>query len=196
MKNLYIVQISKCPTHPRPDSLHLFLKPFTSKVCCPLLCSSPADCTNTGLQVYLASSGIIRHTMIALYSDLSVKTTKLVINTPPSIPLTSDHGKRRISRDKSFRLLQVVTGISRVSGKVNEWEMYVQTFPYHEMLVSSPFLQSIHIHFLPSYWAYSPACCQLDPPCSSLSCVRFSSSHPWKITWLGTSGCHYKRRCL
>src|SRR6266545_3496044 len=127
-KNLYIVPISKCPTHLLLDSLHLFLKPFTFKVCCPPLCGNPADFMNIGLQVYLASSGIIRRTMIALYSDLSVKSTKLVINTPPSIPLTSDLGKRRMSRDKSFRLLQIVTGISRVSGKVNEWEMYAK-FP-------------------------------------------------------------------
>lgn len=101
--------------------------------------------------------------MIALYSDLSVKTTKLVVNTPPpTIPLTSDRGKPRLSRDKSFRLLQVVTGVSRVSGKVNEWEMYAHFFslitkrwshcrPYRESTYTfSPATGLIHQHVVNS----------------------------------------------
>jgi len=76
-----------------------------------------------GLQIYVASSGIIRHTMNALYSDLTVKIAKLVINSPPTLCSSTTPGKRRISRDKSFRIRQIVIGISRVTGKPSEWEI-------------------------------------------------------------------------
>ena len=64
--------------------------------------------------------------MNALYSDLTVKTIKLVINTPSSISQPSDDGrKKRVNREKIFTLRQIVTGLARVSGKSGEWEMCV-----------------------------------------------------------------------
>ncbi|KAJ3512648.1 hypothetical protein NLJ89_g3402 [Agrocybe chaxingu] len=79
-----------------------------------------------GIQLYLASSNIIRHTMNALYSDLAVQVSKLVVNTPtPSSPPADSSKKRRISREKNFVIRQHVTGVARVSGKQGEWEMCV-----------------------------------------------------------------------
>ena len=64
--------------------------------------------------------------MNALYSDLTVKTIKLVVNTPSSISQPSDDGrKKRVNREKTFTLRQIVTGLARVSGKSGEWEMCV-----------------------------------------------------------------------
>ena len=77
--------------------------------------------------MYLATCGLTRRTMNALYSDLVIRNIKLVTNTPtPS--RSSGSQKRRISREKSILLRSIVTGTARVSGKRGEWEMYV--FPY------------------------------------------------------------------
>ncbi|KAF9531371.1 hypothetical protein CPB83DRAFT_761481 [Crepidotus variabilis] len=76
-----------------------------------------------GLQLYVTSSGIVRHTMNALYSDLSLKTTKLIIKSPPQLPSSSEGKRRRINRDKSFVVRQIVNGVARVSGKPAEWEI-------------------------------------------------------------------------
>lgn len=75
--------------------------------------------------MYVASSGIIRHTMNALYSDLTVRVAKLVINSPPTLCSSTTPGRRKINRDKSFRIRQIVVGNSRVTGKSSEWEMWV-----------------------------------------------------------------------
>ena len=71
--------------------------------------------------------------MNALYSDLSVVLTKVVVNAP-SPPTTKSLGgsaemgttKRvRLCREKSLLVRQNVTGIARVSGKPGEWMVYV-----------------------------------------------------------------------
>lgn len=77
-----------------------------------------------GLQMYLATCGLTRHTMNALYSDLVIRNVKLVTNTPTPAR-SSGSQKRRISREKSILLRSIVTGTARVSGKRGEWEMYV-----------------------------------------------------------------------
>jgi hypothetical protein len=109
-----------------------------------------------GLQLYVGSSGIIRHMMNALYSDLTVRVAKLVIDSPPTL-CSGTTGKRKINRDKSFRIRQIVVGNSRVSGKPSEWEMWVaSSFP---KCVSYDDAQRIHIHFLSDNWAHSPTYC-------------------------------------
>lgn len=68
--------------------------------------------------------------MNAIYSDLTVNIPKMIVNTPQLPPeLDSNRGhstkKRRINREKSMRIRQVVNGVGRVSGQPAEWEMSV-----------------------------------------------------------------------
>ena len=73
--------------------------------------------------------------MNALYSDLSVVLTKVVVNAPsPPTTTTKSLGgsaeigttKRiKLSREKSLLVLQDITGIARVTGKPGEWMVYV-----------------------------------------------------------------------
>ena len=81
-----------------------------------------------GLSLYLASSSFIRHTMNALYSDLAVSLDRVSVltNPPPADgepPRPQD--SRRVRRDKSLRVRQLVTGVARVSGSPSEWEVCV-----------------------------------------------------------------------
>ncbi|KAF8965439.1 hypothetical protein BDZ97DRAFT_1812194 [Flammula alnicola] len=83
-----------------------------------------------GIQLYLASSSFIRHTMNALYSDLRVELTKLV---------------RKISREKNILLRQSVKGIARVSGKPGQWEIEsTYTFSPVTGLIQQHIVNSIH----------------------------------------------------
>ncbi|KDR70132.1 hypothetical protein GALMADRAFT_76538 [Galerina marginata CBS 339.88] len=101
-----------------------------------------------GIQLYLASSSLIRHTMLALYSDLAVRNDKLVVNTPSTRSPSSDppsRKKRRISREKSVLLRQTVTGIARVSGKPGEWVIEsTYTFSPITGLIHQHVVNSIH----------------------------------------------------
>ncbi|KAF8154804.1 hypothetical protein B0H34DRAFT_538196 [Crassisporium funariophilum] len=103
-----------------------------------------------GLQMYLASASLVRHTMNALYSDLNLNIIKLVVNTPKSSsPSADDRGysstKRRINRDKSILVRQVVTGTARVSGKLGEWEIEsTYTFSPLTGLIHEHMVNSIH----------------------------------------------------
>ena len=70
--------------------------------------------------------------MNAIYSDLTVNITKVIVNTPngPLLPPELDNRrfstqKRRMNREKSIRIRQAVNGVGRVSGKVAEWETSV-----------------------------------------------------------------------
>ena len=67
--------------------------------------------------------------MNAIYSDLTVNIPKMVVNTPQLPPELDNRGystkKRRMNREKSIRIRQVVNGVGRVSGKPAEWEMSV-----------------------------------------------------------------------
>ena len=73
--------------------------------------------------------------MNALYSDLSVVLTKVIVNVPsPPTTTTKSLGgsaemgtakKVRLRREKSLLVRQNVTGIARVSGKPGEWIVYV-----------------------------------------------------------------------
>ncbi|KAG5651500.1 hypothetical protein H0H81_008472, partial [Sphagnurus paluster] len=78
-----------------------------------------------GLPLYLASAVFIRHTLNALYTDLSLDLQKLVVNTPRA-PISAEQrgpNNRIRSRDKSLLLGFCVTGTSRVSGARGEWEV-------------------------------------------------------------------------
>ena len=64
--------------------------------------------------------------MNAIYSDLTVNIPKMVVNTPQLPPdLDNRTKKRRIIREKSIRIRQIVNGVGRVSGQPTEWEMSV-----------------------------------------------------------------------
>ena len=72
--------------------------------------------------------------MNAIYSDLTVNIPKMVVNTPKLPSELDNHGystkKRRINREKSIRIRQVVNGVGRVSGQPAEWEMSVYLAPF------------------------------------------------------------------
>ena len=75
--------------------------------------------------------------MNAIYSDLTVNITKMVVNTPkgPLLPPELDNRgystkKRRLNREKNIRIWQVVHGVERVSDKSAEWETSVYLSPF------------------------------------------------------------------
>jgi len=90
--------------------------------------------------------------MNAIYSDLTVNITNMVVNTPkgPLLPPELDnHGysskKRRLNREKSIRIRQVVNGIARVSGNPAEWETEsTYTFSPVTGLIHEHVVNSIH----------------------------------------------------
>lgn len=101
--------------------------------------------SDTGLPLYMASSVFVRHTLNALYSDISVVLRKVVVNTPryrnpsslhtgssqPSEPEHEKHSSKsskRKSREKSLFIGLCVTGTGRVSGGRGEWQVYVPLF--------------------------------------------------------------------
>ncbi|TFK97741.1 hypothetical protein BDV98DRAFT_535087 [Pterulicium gracile] len=81
-----------------------------------------------GFPLYLTSSGFIRHTLNALYSDLSITLSKLSsppsASSPSSTSRDSGPGKqKKISRDKSVILSMTVLGTSRMSGSKAQWDI-------------------------------------------------------------------------
>ncbi|KAF8178497.1 hypothetical protein BJ912DRAFT_856067 [Pholiota molesta] len=93
-----------------------------------------------GIQLYLASSSFIKHTMNALYSDLNVELTKLTVS-----PLASSSSKKRQTRQKSILIRQNVTGLARVSAKPAEWEIEsTYTFSPITGLIHQHVVNSIH----------------------------------------------------
>jgi len=102
----------------------------------------------------MASSVFIRHTLNALYSDLSVVLHKVVVktptssSTPPSLaqeePRARLHAKRR-SREKSLLVGFYVKGTSRVSRSHGEWEVNsTYTFSPITGLIHTHIVNSIH----------------------------------------------------
>ncbi|ESK91625.1 hypothetical protein Moror_2543 [Moniliophthora roreri MCA 2997] len=97
-----------------------------------------------GLPLYIASSTFIRHTLNTLYSDLQVTLHKVVVNTPKysaQHDLTSS--KQNKNREKSLFIGLRVTGNSRVSRAVGEWEVGC-TYGF------SPTTGLIHVHTINS----------------------------------------------
>jgi len=102
-----------------------------------------------GFQLYLASASFVKHTMNAIYSDLTVNIPKMVVNTPQLPPDLDNRGystkKRRTIREKSIRIRQVVNGVGRVSGKPAEWEIEsTYTFSPISGLIHEHVVNSIH----------------------------------------------------
>jgi hypothetical protein len=96
--------------------------------------------------------------MNAIYTDLTVNITKMIVNTPkgPLLPPDLDNRgystkQRRMDREKSIRIRQVVNGIGRVSGKPAEWETSVFFF----LFFCSKIL-SLHFSFSESTYTFSP----------------------------------------
>ncbi|KAF9261110.1 hypothetical protein L218DRAFT_870659 [Marasmius fiardii PR-910] len=86
-----------------------------------------------GLPLYIASSAFVRHTLNALYSNLSVVLHKVSLNTPKSShpshqeessSFPPDNTVYRKNREKSLFVGLRVTGTSRVSGSLGEWEVH------------------------------------------------------------------------
>ena len=63
--------------------------------------------------------------MNALYSDLAVVLTKVVVNAPSPPTTTTTKKKVKLGREKSLLVRQNITGIARVSGKPGQWMVYV-----------------------------------------------------------------------
>jgi hypothetical protein len=89
--------------------------------------------------------------MNAIYSDLTVNITKMVVNTPesPLLPPELDTGystkKGRMKREKGIRIRQVVNGVGRVSSKPAEWETEsTYTFSPITGLIHEHVVNSIH----------------------------------------------------
>ncbi|KAF5340385.1 hypothetical protein D9611_007760 [Ephemerocybe angulata] len=93
-----------------------------------------------GINLYLASSSIVRHSMNALFHDLSVTLVKVSVHNeppppsdgsasssqsspPPSGSRDSKRSPRKLNREKYLLVRQLVNGINRVSGKEAEWEV-------------------------------------------------------------------------
>ncbi|KAF9070700.1 hypothetical protein BDP27DRAFT_1323269 [Rhodocollybia butyracea] len=86
-----------------------------------------------GKSFYLASSVFIRHTLNTLYSDLGVTITKVAVSVPKTVsksaeeahptPQPSASRNSGYTREKSFYIALRVTGKSRVSGTVGQWEV-------------------------------------------------------------------------
>ena len=88
---------------------------------------SPSRATLTsdicpGAPLYITSSGFVRHTLNALYSDLRVDLLSVRTISPPSSspPSSSQLGK---SRDRSLSMRIGVSGLARVSRAKSEWEV-------------------------------------------------------------------------
>ncbi|KAG5642939.1 hypothetical protein DXG03_001856 [Asterophora parasitica] len=105
-----------------------------------------------GMPLYLASAAFIRHTLNALYSDLSVDLRKVVVKTPRSSTLHKSESQhkplsqhRRGGRDKSLVIGFGVTGMSRVSGARGEWEVNsTYTFSPKTGLIEKHVVDSIY----------------------------------------------------
>ncbi|KAF8237458.1 hypothetical protein L208DRAFT_1356231, partial [Tricholoma matsutake] len=115
-----------------------------------------------GLPLYMASSVFVRHTLNALYSDISVVLRKVVVNTPryrnpsslhtgssqPSEPEHEKHSSKsskRKSREKSLFIGLCVTGTGRVSGGRGEWQVNsTYTFSPVTGLIYMHTIDSIH----------------------------------------------------
>ena len=122
----------------------------------------------------MASSVFVRHTLNALYSDISVVLRKVVVNTPrsrktsseSSQPTESEHENhtsrspvKKKGREKSLFIGLCVTGTGRVSGGRGEWEVYVlflfalflfQFESRNSTYTFSPITGLIHLHTVDS----------------------------------------------
>ncbi|EIM83864.1 uncharacterized protein STEHIDRAFT_123439 [Stereum hirsutum FP-91666 SS1] len=84
-----------------------------------------------GLPLYLASSSVVRHTLNALYTDLTVDIRKFSVSSSSpfnssSVPSPSPRpGSQKLNRkrEKSLLVRLAVTGRARVSGSPAEWEV-------------------------------------------------------------------------
>ena len=93
-----------------------------------------------GLPLYNASAVFIRHTLNALYSDLSVELKRITVNFPGDGDGDGDSRERqrsqeganepgqfpkpsRRSREKSVFIALTVSGNARVSGSLGVWDV-------------------------------------------------------------------------
>lgn len=84
---------------------------------------APTGCVRSGAPLYITSSGFVRHSLNALYSNLRVDLVSVrTAPTPPSFspPSSNQLGK---SRDRSLSMRMGVSGLARVSGAQSEWEV-------------------------------------------------------------------------
>ncbi|TFK45251.1 hypothetical protein OE88DRAFT_1669493 [Heliocybe sulcata] len=111
-----------------------------------------------GLPLYMASSVFVRHTMKALYTDLSVELRKVTVQSSASrsssgsgfgqMPPTSESANPRDSlhrRQKSIFIRLEVSGTNRVSGARGEWDVAsTYTFSPVSGLISTHTVNNIH----------------------------------------------------
>ncbi|KZT27787.1 hypothetical protein NEOLEDRAFT_1146227 [Neolentinus lepideus HHB14362 ss-1] len=112
-----------------------------------------------GLPLYMASSVFVRHTMKALYTDLSVELRKMTVQSSASrsnnsasgfgqVPPSSESANPRDSlhrRQKSMFVRFGVSGKNRVSGAKGEWDVAsTYTFSPISGLISTHTINNIH----------------------------------------------------
>ena len=106
---------------------------------------TPTDRIRLGAPLYITSSGFVRHTLNALYSDLRVDLLRVRATNPPppSSPASSD--QPGWSRNRSLSMGIGVSGLARVSGTKSEWEVdYTYGFSPTTGLILTHIINSIH----------------------------------------------------
>jgi len=83
-----------------------------------LLVPLPQNLQVKGLPLYIASAMFVRHTINAIYTNLSIKLCMIRRSSPPHMPLQSHPRELRVS----IRLL--VFGHARLTGQPAEWRVH------------------------------------------------------------------------
>ncbi|KAA1477851.1 hypothetical protein DENSPDRAFT_829287 [Dentipellis sp. KUC8613] len=107
----------------------------------------PRTLTVEGLPLYLASALFIRHTLNALYTDLTLTILSLSVLPASSSPLTSPHlpASAPPARDKALHVRFAVAGRSRVAGARAEWDVAAAyVFAPRDARVCAHVIASVH----------------------------------------------------
>jgi hypothetical protein len=142
----------------------------------------------SGLPLYYASAVFVRHTLNALYTNMSVQLKRIAVNssgsgsgstrsssTPGDGEQDSEDAKNKLStrhrREKSVFIAVTVTGKSRVSGSLGIWDVYVSR-------IFVVFLKPKNlIHHLLLY-IFSASTYQFSPTTALITHHTVNSIHP------------------
>jgi hypothetical protein len=172
----------------------------------------------SGLPLYYASAVFVRHTLNALYTNLSVELKRITVNSSVSgsgsarSSSTGGDGERdsedaknkpsaRHRREKSVFIAVTVTGKSRVSGSLGVWDVYVpRPFPF-ELKKTNPShtrISSLVIGFC-IFSAHQRTSFRQQQRLSRITPSTLSTLHHMRLfmrhsvgSYLGVSRCHLK----
>ncbi|KAF7321951.1 hypothetical protein MKEN_00717600 [Mycena kentingensis (nom. inval.)] len=145
----------------------------------PLPSPLPQTLHIEGISMYLASSVFVRHTLNALYTDTQVTLNKIAVD-----PL------KKGRREKSLIVDLTASGIARVSGAPNEWEVYVVPRLFTIPITCA---QALDVYILPKHRPDTHSLCQFDTPCSASSGIRRSPSQRWECLWRKSTASRARR---